>query len=347
MPGIAGTWLVWLAGLAGIVLLSACSSPLPPPPMPASQPALVRTLSGHTGWVETVDWSPDGRLIASGSADTTARIWEADSGRAIAALNGFRGTVTCVVWSPDSKLLATTSSEPSKTVRIWNRANWQEVRAWTPVGTDGNAAAVGCVDWSPDGRQLAINGGTVAIYDVTSGEQTESLQYPYGGGGTDWSPDGRYIAFGALVPTGGAGSSATFGGKLVVWDLAAKGGTGSDKSTVMLDIGGAAAWSPDSQFIAAAEKDHSIQIWDFAARRIVKALFGHSDIVTSIAWSPDGTMIAASSYDRTVEVWDLVSGKSIATFVHPDIVNSIAWSPDSRFLVSGSSDHNLRIWKVK
>ena len=78
-----------------------------------SSPGLIRMLSGHSLWVMSVSWSPDGKLLASGSEDTSARIWQAGSGDNVATLTSFRGGVVSVAWSPDSKHLATGSTEPN------------------------------------------------------------------------------------------------------------------------------------------------------------------------------------------------------------------------------------------
>ena len=67
--------------------------------------ALVRVLTGHTGWVRAVGWSPDGSRLVSGGADGTVRVWEAGSGRLLHTLTGHTGAVWAVGWSPDGTRL--------------------------------------------------------------------------------------------------------------------------------------------------------------------------------------------------------------------------------------------------
>ena len=74
-------------------------------------------LEGHAGAILHIVWSPDGRLLASGSADSTVRVWEAASGRERRKLEAHSDAVLSVAWSPDGRLLASGSDD--NTVRLW------------------------------------------------------------------------------------------------------------------------------------------------------------------------------------------------------------------------------------
>src|SRR5262249_15133298 len=107
-----------------------------------------RSLTGHESQVYAVAWSPDGRQIATGSEDETARIWEAASGTSKVVLTGHRRRVNGVAWSPDGTRLATAGADA--TVRLWDAKTGRELHV-----LEGHTGEVEAVAFAPDGRRLA------------------------------------------------------------------------------------------------------------------------------------------------------------------------------------------------
>jgi len=108
----------------------------------------LRTLTGHTGRVRGMAFSPDESLLATASDDNTARLWDPDTGEELCTLTGHSGRVRSVVFSPDGCLIATASDD--KTARLWNPNTGKQLCTLT-----GHADCVVGVAFSPDGRLLA------------------------------------------------------------------------------------------------------------------------------------------------------------------------------------------------
>jgi WD40 repeat protein len=106
----------------------------------------VRTLEGHTDYVNSVAFSPDGKLLASGSDDKTIKLWEVATGQEVRTLRGH------TYWSLPWRSAPTGGSSPPApgTIKLWDVATGQEVRT-----LEGHTWYVTSVAFSPDGKLLA------------------------------------------------------------------------------------------------------------------------------------------------------------------------------------------------
>jgi WD40 repeat protein len=170
-----------LQGLAGLVIaleLEGCaqthSASSMPTPVPTPRPpgSVLYTYHGHTNRVTTVAWSPDGKYIATGSANNTVRMWDATTGAQVFVYRGHQGSVNALAWSPDGREIA--SGAADNTVQILETATGKR---WFTYR--GHSNTVSAVSWSPDGKFIASGSWdkTVQVWNAASG----ALLYTYDG----------------------------------------------------------------------------------------------------------------------------------------------------------------------
>ena len=197
-------------------------------------------LTGHTDGVNTVSFSPDGQLIASGSNDNTVRLWNANTGIHMHTLSGHVADVNTVSFSPDGQLIASGSDD--NTVRIWNANTGILLHTLS-----GHAANVNSVSFHPEGQLIASGSDdhTVRIWGVSTGESQQILS----GQSVDvntvsFSPDGRLLA-------GGCDDN-----RVRFWNVS----TGKLHSTFEGHTAyvGSVSFSPDGQMLASAMMIRSV-----------------------------------------------------------------------------------------
>jgi WD40 repeat protein/Flp pilus assembly protein TadD len=293
-------------------------------------PADHQVLYGSPGTVNALAWSPDGKLLASASAnDVAIRLWDAVTGRQLRVLSGHQGGVYRVCFSPDGTRLASAGNDG--TMRIWRVVNGRELHVARAPG-----GPLRCVAWRPDGKELASVGadGAIHLWDAATGESTGSLIGPRSPTmSVAYSPDGKQLVTGSDNKD------------VCLWDVA--GGklvrTFRGHTDPIYEV----AFSPDGKLLGSAAADATARLWNVATGDERRVLRGHNGFVRGIAFSPDGTRVATACDDRLVRVWETGTGKEVRRFAgHGGLAWPVAFQPGGKRLASGSDDHTLRIWDL-
>ncbi|RKL05933.1 Vegetative incompatibility protein HET-E-1 [Fusarium oxysporum] len=291
--------------------------------------AVLQTLEGHTNIVSSVVFSKDDRLIASGSYDSTIKIWNVATGKEEQTLEGHIGLVSSVVFSKDSRLIASGSND--STIKIWNVTTGKEEQT-----LEGHTGSVNSVVFSKDDRLIASGSGdrTIKIWNVATGKEEQTLK-----GHTSLVSSVVFSSDSTLIASGSYDST------IKIWNIT----TGKEEQTLEGHISSVSSvvFSSDGTLIASGSYDTTIKIWNVATGKEEQTLEGHTGSVGSVVFSKDDRLIASGSGDRTIKIWNVATGKEEQTLKgHTSLVSSVVFSSDSTLIASGSYDGTVKIWNV-
>ena len=245
-------------------------------------------LTGHTGSVERVSFSPDGKTIVSGGQDNIVRLWDVETQTQIGKLEGYTGGPDSIWFSPDGHTLV--SRDDDNTLRLW------DVNTQTQIHTlEGYTGSVESVSFSPDGKTIATGGQDeiVRLWEVSTRTEIGRLEgHTWAINSVVFSPDGTTIASGSIDTT------------VRLWDV--------DTQTEMGILEGhtyavnSVSFSPDGKTIASGSNDNTVRLWDVDTQTEI-GIFERSSPYYRVSFSPDGKTIAGmttwSGY--LLRLWDV------------------------------------------
>ncbi|KAM3089420.1 hypothetical protein ACMFMG_001019 [Clarireedia jacksonii] len=287
----------------------------------------LQTLEGHSNPVSSVAFSPDNKIIASGSWDCTIRLWDTVTGELQQILEGYSDSVNSVAFSPDSRIVASGSWD--NTIRLWDTATGELQQT-----LKGHSDSVTSVVFSPNSR-IVVSGSddcTIRLWDTATGELQQTLKSHLSlVKSVAFSPDSRIVASGSADTT------------IRLWNIVTgelqqilEGHSSSVNSVT---------FSPDNRIVASGSNDNTIRLWDTAISELQQIFKDHSDSVRSVAFSPNSRIVASGSADTTIRLWNIVTGELQQILEgHSSSVNSVTFSPNSKIIASGSDDRTIRLW---
>ena len=293
-------------------------------------------LAGHSGSVNLLAVSSNGRTLASSSSDNTIKLWNIADGKLLHTLSSAASSMTFI---KNGNILASLSN---KKIKLWNVADGKLLSSFDDYQ---NTYALAL---SPDGRTLASAGdrgsrlgNIIKLWDLCDGKLSFALYgHSHSVGSLTFSPDGR-----TLVSTSG------FEKSIKLWNVA--------DGKLLSTIKGhgtrthSLAVSPNDRILAGSH-DYTIKLWNVAEGTLLSTpsyptypIRPSTGTTYSLAFSPDGRILAGGGKYKTVKLWNVADGRLLSTFEgHSQSVRSIAFTHDGKIVISGSDDGIIRFWQV-
>jgi WD40 repeat protein len=286
-----------------------------------------------------IDYSDDGKSIASGGDDKKISIWEIETGNKIVTLSGHQGKITDLKFAPNDTILISSDSKGKICFWQWHRDRDIDNKIVHEIDTKSGVTAIAIH------RDLSILASShidkkVRIWDLQTYESINTLS-----GHSLAVTDLQFSPISSLL------ASASQDRIVKIWRI--------DNWELKYSLMGhnwavkTVAFNSDASILASAGDGKDIKIWDLTTHQILRNLSGHSWSISRVTFLPNSAnLLLSTSWDKKIKLWDVETGEELAVLEgHQDSIFDLvvrAIAPDLRFsLATTSKDRTIGVWELR
>jgi WD40 repeat protein len=344
----------------------------------------IKVLS-HREITPIAEFSRDGKLVATGSWDGKARVWEVVSGSLLTEVQASPEQVDQIEFSSDGALLLTVGFSMKNMIETQVAHVWDTKTGSLVAELKGHTAAIASARFDPTGKRIVTGSWdkTVRLWEANSGKLLKTLIGHHDVvAAVAFSPDGELVLSGSNDLTvrcwnATTGTIKAISGQPAISKLLAEtirrfvSLSSSTKRALTYDGKRATVYDPqtgkelrdladfpsschkvvfsnDDRMIACPSGDGAAFVWDVETGKRVSVFRGHKGELNEAAFSPNNRTLLTSGTDNTARGWAIEeTGRDLTLGVHDAAVTSALWSPNGQLVATGSADGTARVWDAQ